>query len=181
MSKNDDVWSWVDEEMKRQEEVRSDLYFAIEEGDNRIQMLSHVAPFPQVWVQAEKKYRPAVEGDTNVSIRGVCWVLQDGKIKEAKLPYTVVKAVRELMQDEEWSFEEFPMPRQINIKAKNAGTKEVEYTVIPSPKETKVDKAILEELAKKPTPEERVEALKGRVAPKKTEEEDINPADIPFD
>ncbi len=177
---------WVDSQEQVNAEKAKEGYFKIVEGDNRIQLLSHVAPLPQVWTGS--KYEVAGEGATNVSIKGVCWILQDGKIKEAKLPYTVVKAIRELMQDQDYAFESFPMPRLINIKAKNAGTKEVEYQVVPSPKETEVDGAILVELATKPTPEEIVEKIKGKVSPEKTEakkdieypEEDINPEDIPF-
>lgn len=176
-----DPMSWIDEQSEEIQKAREEGYFSIEEGDNRIQLLSHAAPFPQVYDPSIKKYRPAEEGDKNISVRGVCWVLQDGKIKEAKLPYTVMKAVRELQQDHDWAFSEFPMPRLINIKAKNAGTKEVEYTVIPSPKETPVSQEILDELKAKPTPEERVESLKDRSVPAKPDyPEHINPQDIPF-
>lgn len=157
--------SWIDEQEKKHSEVQSDGYFNIQEGDNRIQLLTHCAPLAQVWNAIEKRYVVAEDGDTNVSIKGVCWVFQDGKIKQAKLPYTVVKAIRELQNDEDYAFESFPMPRQINIKAKGAGTKEVEYTVVPSPKETPVSKEVLEDLKKKPTPEEVIEKIKGKATP----------------
>lgn len=172
--------NWVDEQEKINQEKASEGYFDIAEGDNRIQLLTHLQPLPQVWDNSEKKYRNAEEGDKNVSIKGVGWVLQDGKIKQAKLPYTVVKAIRGLMEDPDYAFTEFPMPRFINIKAKNAGSKEVEYTVIPSPKETPVSQEILGELAKKPTPEEIIEKIRGKA---KTVEpaQEINPEDIPFD
>lgn len=179
--------NWVD---SREEEItkeKADGYFNVVEGDNRIQLLTYCAPLAQVWTGSE--YRVAEEGDKNVSIKGVCWILQEGKIKQAKLPYTVVKAVRELMEDPDYAFESFPMPRLINIKAKNAGTKEVEYTVIPSPKEIQVDPAILEELKTKMTPEEIVDKVKGKVAPEslvtksepiKYPEEEVDPKDIHF-
>jgi hypothetical protein len=88
--------------------------------------------------------------------------MQDGIIKLAKLPYTVVKAIRELQNDEEYAFSEFPMPRLINLKAKNAGTLEVEYSVVPSPKETEIPAEILKELSMKDTPEQVVEKIKGK-------------------
>lgn len=172
--------NWVDEQEKVNQEKSSEGYFDIVEGDNRIQLLSYLQPLPQVWDNTEKKYRPAEEGDKNVSIKGVGWVLQDGKIKQAKLPYTVVKAVRELMEDPDYAFTEFPMPRFINVKAKNAGTKEVEYTVIPSPKEVPVSAEILAELAKKPTPEEIVEKIRGKVKQVEPAQQEINPDDVPF-
>ena len=157
--------AWVDRHQEEIDEAKSDLYFTIAEGDNRIQLLSYIVPLPQVWDNETKKYRVATEGDTNVSIKGVCWVLQDGKIKEAKLPYTVVKAIRELQNDPDYTFDVFPMPRMINIKAKNAGSKEVEYTVIPSPKEISVSPEVLAELATKPTPDAIVERIKGKATP----------------
>lgn len=146
---------------------KSGDYFNIVEGDNRFQLLSHLSPLPLKWTG--NAYEPAGEGDTNVSIKGVGWVLQDGVIKLAKLPYTVVKAIKGLMEDEDYAFEEFPMPRAVNVRAVGAGTKEVEYTLIPSPKESPVSQEILDELSKKPTPEEMVEKSKNKVvSPAKT-------------
>lgn len=178
----DTKMNWVDEQQKKIDESKNDGYFNIVEGDNRIQLLTHAAPLPLHWTG--KSYEPASEGEQNVSIKGVCWVLHDSKIKQAKLPYTVVKAVRELMEDPDYAFDSFPMPRLINIKAKNAGTKEVEYTVIPAPKETDVSKEVLDELAKKATPEEIIEKIKGNTVaqnnPVDYPEEEIDPSQIPF-
>lgn len=165
-------------------EKPSGEYFKIAEGDNRIQLLSHCAPYALKWTGA--KYEPAEEGDTNVSWKGVCWVLQDGVIKSATLPYTVVKAIKGFMEDEDYAFSEFPMPRQVNIKAVGAGTKEVEYNVIPSPKEAPVAPQTLTELAQKPTPEEMVEKMRKvekvspEINPMTDIEQDIKPEDIPF-
>ncbi len=157
---------WVDEQEEKQKEERSKEYFNIEEGDNRIVLLTHASPLPLKWTGS--KYEIAEEGDTNISIRGMCWVLQDGLIKNAKLPYTVMKQIRALQNDEDWAFESFPMNRGINIKAKGAGTKEVEYTVVPSPKEYEVPADILKLLSEKPTPEEMVEKAKGKKDEKKS-------------
>lgn len=181
-----DQMGWVDERNAELEKIGSEGYFNIVEGDNRIQLLTHCAPLPQVYDAGTRKYRVAEEGDKNISIKGLCWVLQDGKVKQAKLPYTVVKAIRELQNDPDYQFEAFPMPRLINVKAKNAGSKEVEYTVIPSPKEVTVAPEVLTELATKPTPEDVVEKIKNKgkqtdeVDGVKYPEEEVNPEDIPF-
>lgn len=176
---SNDKMGWVDEKSKEIEAQKADGYFSIVEGDNRIQLLTHCAPLAQKW--NGQKYEIATEGDKNVSIKGVCWVLHDGKIKQAKLPYTVVKAVRDLQHDPDYAFEAFPMPRLINIKAKNAGSKEVEYSIIPSPREAEVSEEILAELAKKPAPEEIVEKIKGHsVAVDYPEAEEIDPSQIAF-
>jgi hypothetical protein len=172
---NTDKMSWVEAKEKEIEATKGDGYLTLQEGDNRIQLLTHCAPLPQVWTGTQ--YRVAEEGDKNVSVKGVCWVLHDGRVKQAKLPYTVVKAVRDLMQDPDYAFEEFPMPRQINIKAKNAGTKEVEYSVIPSPREVEVPQEILDEVAKKPTPEDVIELIKGRAPSSSTEDTREAPVD----
>lgn len=175
--------SWVDEKQAEIDAERAQGYFKIAEGDNRIQLLTHCAPLAQVYDPSTKKYHAAQEGEKAASIKGVCWILQDGIIKEAKLPYTIVKAVKSLMEDPDYAFEAFPMPRLINIKAKGAGTKEVEYSVIPGPKEILVSKEVLDELAKKPTPEDVVERIKGKSTPAPIEypSEDIDPKDIAFD
>ncbi len=151
-------------------------YFKIQEGDNKIQLLSHLAPYALKWNGS--RYVPAEDGEEGVSHKGVGWVLQDGVIKNATLPYTVVRAIKDLMQDEDYAFSEFPMPRLINIKAKNAGTKEVEYSVVPSPKETEVSEEILAQLKEKLSPEEFVEKMRAK---EKTEvSQDVKPEDIPF-
>lgn len=155
-----DSMDWVDKKAEEQKAAQAEGYFNFEEGDNRIQLLTHCAPLAQKWTGT--KYEPAEEGDTNVSIKGVCWVLQNGKIKQAKLPYVVVKQIRAYQSDEDWYFEEFPMSYPVNIRATGAGTKEVEYTVVPSPKKIEIPQYILDELKDKPTPEEIVEKIKNK-------------------
>jgi len=171
---------WVTDREKERDEEFAKGFFQIQEGDNRVQLLTHCEPLAQVWDNTEKKYRIAEEGDSNISIKGVCYVLQDGVVKQAKLPYTVVKAIKALMEDEDYAFEGFPMPRLINIKAKGAGTKEVDYAVTPAPKETSVSEAVIKELATKPSPEEIVEKLRGKVSQRKNEAMDIPEGDMPF-
>lgn len=180
---------WVD---KREEEIKNSAnsgYFDIKEGENRFVLLSHCAPFAQVYEGG--KYRPAKEGDTNVSIRGICWVWQDGAVKQAKLPYKVVAAIRAIQQNPDWEFK-LPFPHVLTLSAIGAGTKEVKYSVTPSPKEVAISAVILDELKKKPTPEDLVEKMKTGIAAKSSEdtrsapppvdypESDINPEDIPF-
>lgn len=163
---------WIDQQEKNIAEDKSKDYFNFKEGDNRIVLLTHCAPFAQKWTGST--YIPAEMNDEGISVKGVCWVLQDGVVKHAKLPYTIVKQIRELMKDEDYAFEEFPMNRGLNLKAINAGTKEVEYTVIPSPKEYTVPQDILDDLAKKPSPEEMIEKMKAKYQkPVQSHEEEV--------
>lgn len=179
-----DPMDWID---KREEEIevsRAEGYFDIVEGKQEFVLLTHCAPLAQVW--DGKKYRPAEEGDKNVSIKGVCWVLQDGKIKQAKLPYSVVKDIRAYQQNPEWEFA-LPFPHTFTLTAKGAKTKEVEYSLNASPKEITLPASVLEDLAKKPKPEDIVARIKGDKTNSTVDdseinypEENIDPKDIPF-
>ena len=59
---------------------------------------------------------------------------KDGQIKLASMPYIIVKSIGALQENQDYAFDEIPMPYDITVNAKKAGTIEVEYTVIPSPK-----------------------------------------------
>lgn len=181
-------FDWVDKKEEEIEKAKSEGYFDIVEGKQQFVLLTHCAPLAQVW--DGKKYRPAEEGDKNPSIKGVCWVLQDGKIKQAKLPYTVVKEIRALQLNPEWEFE-LPFPHTFTLTAKGAKSKEVEYTINASPKKVDITEDVLIELKKKPSPEEIVEKIKStrstqdKNIPSTTEEAeghhaDVDPDNIPF-
>lgn len=173
---------WVDKQEEKRKEEHSKEYFNIKEGDQKFQLLSHCAPFAQRY--ANGKYFFADMDEEGVSIKGMCWVLQDGDIKSAKLPYTVVKAIRALQNNDEWDFQ-LPFEHVLTLNAKKAGTKEVEYNLTPSPKKLPFSASLLEELSQKPTPEEMIEKMRaksGKTAPKAAEYpvDDINPDNIPF-
>lgn len=180
-------WDWVDEQEKQRKEARGKEYFSIEEGDNRFVLLSHFAPFAQMYEGG--KYRPAKEGEKPEKIVGVCWVWQDGAVKLAKLPYTTIKQVRALSENTDWEFE-LPFAHVLTLNALGAGEKTVKYSLTPSPKRVDVPKEILDELSKKPSPEDMVSKLKGEVVSQGNHEEqtgmpdypqeELNPEDIPF-
>lgn len=179
---NENKFDWVAKQEEKNNEERSAGYFNIVEGQQTFVLLTHCAPLAQVFDKSKNKYRPAEEGDKNVSIKGVCWVLQDGVIKQAKLPYTVVKEIKALSDNPDWEFT-LPFPHMFTLNAKGAGTIEVEYSLNPSPKKVEIPQTILDELAKKPTPEDIIEKIKGT---KQTQEyptpesEGIAPEDIPW-
>lgn len=172
-------FDWVDEVEKKRKEERSKGYFTIEEGQQQFVLLSHFAPYAQVYENG--KYRPAVEGDIKPSIKGVCWVLQDGLIKEAKMPYTIVKEIRAIQQNPDWEFT-LPFPHTFTLSAVGAGESTVKYSLTVSPKMVEIPAEILTELKKKPSPEDMAEKLKAAFTVKVplSEEENLNPDDIPF-
>lgn len=98
-------------------------YFKVKDGDNKLRLVSACLPHP-----GEYQGKP--------NFKWLCQVLDlaDGKIKPYFMPDKIYKNICDLQMDEDYSFDEVPMPYNINIKAENAGTKEVKYSVIPSPK-----------------------------------------------
>ena len=150
---------WIDERDKEIQETRAKAYFDIVEGSQTFVLLSHCAPLAQVYEPATKKYRMAVDGERGASIKGLCWVLQDGVIKQAKLPYMVVKAIRAIQQNADWEFT-IPFRHTLTLKAEGAETKEVKYSLTASPKSVTIPVEILEELKKNPTPEAIIEKMR---------------------
>lgn len=174
---------WVDKKEEKDKEERAKLYFNIEEGENKFFVLSYIEPLALVYSPSEKKYRLAEDGEKATSIKGLCWVLQDDTVKQAKLPYTVVKSLRAYQRDNEWELADFPWPHQVTLTAKNAGTKEVEYSVTLSPRKTDFTPGILEELEKKRAPSEIKEKMKEQAGPAQKPdypEEDIDTSSVPF-
>lgn len=129
--------------------LESGAYLKIKEGANKIRLLSEA-------VGHESRFK----GNKNVKF--VCWVLDyaDKKVKLYFMPFTILKAIESLQLSEDYSFEEVPMPYDITINAKGAGTKEVDYQVVPGRSNTPVSTEVLTELAKKSAISEVIEKLK---------------------
>lgn len=100
-------------------------YFKIQEGPNRVRLLEEALPHPGSY-----KGTPNFKWFTRVLDRA------DGKVKVWFMPHTIMKLVRDLQQSDDYGFDEVPMPYDITLNAKNAGTKEVEYSVVPARKNT---------------------------------------------
>lgn len=124
-------------------------YFKVQEGSNKIRVLS-----PFVGYESEFK--------GNKNFKFVCWVLdrKDNVIKPYFMPVSIANMIGDLQLSDEYSFSEVPMPYDITIKATNAGTKEVTYTVIPSPTRIDITSEEHAEFSKKMSIDEFVEKLK---------------------
>lgn len=149
-------------------------YLKIQEGDNRIRILSQSMPH-------ESEYK----GTKNVKF--VTWVLdrKDGVVKPYFMPLTILEQIAGLQLDPDWEFDNVPMPYDINIKAINAGTKEVKYSVIASPNKTELTADEEKAFDEKPRIEEFVQKLaekenKGNQS-QPNSDEGIDIDDIPFD
>lgn len=133
------------ENLKKLEEsgkVGGSDYFKVQNGNNIIRVISE-------GIYKEDNYQG------RKSSKFVMFVIdrKDGKIKPYFAPYTVYKAIASLEEDPFFKFQGMPMPYDINVKAENAGTKEVNYNVQASPNKVEI------------TPEELVAAHeKGSIA-----------------
>lgn len=97
-------------------------YYKIQDGDNKFRLLS-----PFVGYQSEFKGNP--------TFKFVTWILdrRDGKIKPYFMPVTVADMIGDLQLSDDYAFQDVPVPYDFNLRATNAGTKEVKYTLLPSP------------------------------------------------
>lgn len=121
-------------------------WFKVKEGMNSLRILSE----PEIMFEDFKMgicyhncgYHGNAKYLTHVLDRA------DGKVKLYKIPYGIFQTIAGFEKDEDYGFDGFPMPYDIKINAINAGTKEVKYTVIPSPKTSPVGDEVLDVLSK---------------------------------
>lgn len=152
-------------------------YFKVKDGDNRIRILSQAVAH-----QSDYKGKK--------SVKFVAWVIdrRDGNVKPYFMPVTITRTLASFQDDPDWAFESVPMPYDINIKASNAGTTEVKYDVVPSPKQTAIsseefaaleDKLPIEEFVKKLAEKENQNTPQSEPV-ESNEQLEINVEDIPF-
>lgn len=131
------------------------------------------------------------------TLRLVTYIIdrKDGKVKRAELPLSVNYSINSLQEDEDFAFDDFPMPYDVKITydPKNPDPKS-KYTVTPSPKRetlTSEEKEALASAMAKQTPEQFVEMKKKyqnkevnrsnvQVSPRNPIEEQIDPENIPW-
>lgn len=187
-------------------------WFKIVEGANIIRILTPLVAYASHFkagaclgkelcpICIANSKEPDESKHNKVSVKFLCHVLNGNDIKIAQLPYSIAKAIQTLQNDPDYAFNEVPMPYNIKIMADKAGTKEVSYTTIASPKREPVAKEILEKLAKLHTPEQIRDSMKNKRAKelgitantpntekmkpafdeKNYPKDDISPEDIPF-
>jgi hypothetical protein len=99
--------------------------FKLREGANRFRLMTECIAH-QGEYQGKKNFK------------WLCQILDraDGRVKLFFMPHTIYKQIAALQQSEDYAFYDVPMPYDITITAKGAGTIEVEYTLMPARKET---------------------------------------------
>lgn len=98
-------------------------YLKLKEGENRMRLIDGPLPHPGAY-QGRKTFR------------WLWYVIdrRDGEIKPFFMPHSVYKLLTALQRSEDFGFESIPMPFDVVIGAKGAGTKEVEYSLLPTKK-----------------------------------------------
>src|SRR3990167_7426800 len=134
--------------------------FKLQEGANRIRLLSEPLPF-----------QGSYQGKKNFKWLTYALDRADGQVKLFFMPHTIFKAVGDLQKSDDYSFFDLPMPYDVTIQAKGAGTKEVQYTVVPAKKEVLLTKEELKALSeKKPLEEVRKALMEKQEKPQETEQ-----------
>lgn len=97
-------------------------YYKLREGKNRFRLMTECLAHPGEY-QGKKNFK------------WLCYVLDrnDGKVKPMFMAHTIYKQIEALQTDDDYHFEDVPMPYDLTINAKGAGTIDVEYAVIPAP------------------------------------------------
>jgi len=133
-------------------------WFKFQEGDNVFRVLEE----PVLIFEKFKVGICYTDCGYEGSPRLITYVLDraDGKIKLAKLPYKIGTTIASYEADEDYAFSGFPMDYDIKVNAKNAGTKEVEYTVTPRPKREPISSDTAAELLKLKRVTEIVQKMK---------------------
>lgn len=105
--------------------IASTDYLKLKEGGNRFRLVSECLP-----------HKGEYQGKPN--FKWLCLVIDrvDGKVKPYFMPHTIYKQIEALQLSDDYAFSDVPMPYDLTINAKGAGTKEVEYTLMPARKET---------------------------------------------
>jgi hypothetical protein len=128
--------------------------FKVQEGDNVIRVLSPLLPHQSTFTDKQ--------GKTSTSFKFVGWVMdrKDNVVKPYFMPMTIMNVIGDLQASKHYSFPGMPMPYDIIIKAKNAGKKEVEYSVLPVPEKIPLTGAEEQMLNERMSIDEYVEKLK---------------------
>ena len=161
------------EQDAKQYNVQRSEYFKFQEGDNNIRVLSpsavlarHQLGVKQSAICYGKDEGCPYHGENEIEIRVKWWMwihdLRDNKVKIAEMPYTIVKALGQFQQSEEYGFQDLPIPYIINITAEKAGTKEVKYTILPARQNSSIPADIERDYLNKKPIDDIVEAVKNK-------------------
>ena len=114
------------------------------------------------------------EGNKNLyptrNVKWLCWIVdhkaveagEAEQVKLAMLPHKVAKQLETIVADPEYNVTETPLPFDLILNAKNAGTTKVEYALRAARNNTLIDAEHLEFWKKQNTPAEIIEKMKDK-------------------
>lgn len=135
-------------------------WFKFKEGDNKLRVLTE----PIAIYEDYKLGMCYTDCRFQGSIKYLSYIydFSDNAVKLMKIPYTVFQDIANFEQDEDYKFEGFPMPYGLNVRATNAGTKEVKYSTIPSPNRKELPSEVIQKISKMKTVIEIIDGMKKR-------------------
>lgn len=139
-------------------------FFKVKEGSNRIRLVSNCIP-----------HTDSFKGRKN--FKWLCYVIDrtNGAVRPYFMPHTIYKMVEALQGDPDYTFDSVPMPYDVTINAKGAGSKEVEYSLLPAKNNvplTPAEEADVEA-------QDSLEALQKKIYEKKEQDQPFDPDAIP--
>lgn len=152
----------LEDKMKQDEKsehaARGGGFFKFKEGENKMRILAE--PFA-----IYKDYKLGIcytDCRFQGSMKYLTYVLDyvTGTIKLMEIPYGIFQTIANWQLKVDYKFEGFPMPYDITIDAKDAGTKEVKYVSTPARSNTVISEPIVAELSKKRSIPEIIEKMK---------------------
>jgi hypothetical protein len=101
--------------------LESGGFFKPKEGANKLRLLS--APIGH---QSMYNGKP--------TFKYVCWIYDyaEEKVRLYFMPPSIYKVIEGFQASEDYRFDEVPMPYDLRLNAKNAGTIDVEYQLLPA-------------------------------------------------
>lgn len=187
---------WWEKESEQNNQVNDFHKLAV--GDTKVRVLTQFERVNQLFegVYPNSKYVGMVDDlylpkkDESLNVQGWAWaILRDtGELKILQVGKGILKLLAQLRANDEYAFDDFPMPYDLTIH--NTGDGPNRYSVTASRKNSDVTPEEEAELAKKTPIADIIKKIRDkkeggateRVEPIKVEypEEDINTEDIPF-
>ncbi len=183
---------WGEEDKKEQV---SDFY-KMKIGENKVRVLTQFERVDSVFQgeypnskfvgHVEEDYK--LKGGEKVSTQGWAWGIDrtTGEMKIMQFSKAILGLINKLKSDEEYTFDNFPMPYDITIH--NTGEGPSRYSITASRKNTDVTEDEVAELEKKTSIRDIISKIKEKKAdvppevatPEKIYPAGPNPDDIPF-
>ena len=151
-------------EAKTQKNEGSDFYKVVE-GSNKLRILTDFQKVETIFKNnrfvAFNFEGRKLEQDEVVRTQAWAWAInrQNNELVIVQFGKTILGQIVAYRNSSDYGFSTFPMPYDIDLRAKGAGTKEVEYTIVPARANTEVSQSEMEMLNKKKTISDIVKAI----------------------